>query len=71
MVEQLKHSLQEVRHDLVDMTPPDGYMDSDQYRARMSVEDQEALVVYEAEVDVLLRKRASLINRLVELAVYK
>jgi len=57
-VAQLKKELQEIRHTLVDKSPPQGYtLQSESGNSR--------------EVNTLLYRQAEIINRLVELSIYK
>ena len=57
-VAQLKTELQEIRHKLVDKCPPKGYT--------AAVESGNT-----KEVNTLLMRQATIINRLVELSIYK
>ncbi len=57
-IAQLKAELQEIRHKLVDKCPPKGYT-----LASESINPR--------EVNVLLMRQATIINRLVELSIYK
>jgi hypothetical protein len=57
-IAQLKAELQEIRHTLVDKCPPKGYTLAAQ-RGNTK------------EVNSLLMRQATIINRLVELSIYK
>ena len=57
-IAQLKKELQEIRHKLVDKCPPKGYT--------AAVESGNT-----KEVNTLLMRQATIINRLVELSIYK
>jgi len=57
-VAQLKAELQDIRHKLVDSCPPLGYtLQSESGNSK--------------EVNTLLMRQATIINRLVELSIYK